>query len=107
MGSGEQLDATIRPATIVKSNTAAVGVLAPVGNGASKAVTEETAEAAREVIDALGIGAAFLGSHRLRPPSKAVAARHPKDQWRHSMPAPLLRPVRTYASRGTDAGRTQ
>ena len=59
MGSGEQLDATIRPATIVKSNTAALGVLAPVGNGASKAVTEETAEAAREVIDALGSALPF------------------------------------------------
>jgi hypothetical protein len=45
---GEQPDATVRPATIVKPSTPRLWA-GPVGSGASNAVTEETAEAAPEV----------------------------------------------------------
>jgi len=44
---------------IRRSVTMIKGLLAPVGTGANKAVTEETTEAAREVIDALGTALPF------------------------------------------------
>lgn len=56
---GEVVNPVPDQGIIRRSVTMIKGLLAPVGSGASKAVTEETAEAAREVIDALGSALPF------------------------------------------------